>query len=153
MVADGAPKDNDIKAVVLLQEAFRQLKAFGGWGDGAEVLAAAGIDPGAPGVLTGKKANAAGRRPRRRARHAPGLGPHPAGPRVDGAADGLSARPGSPVPCFRGTGDPAASVSRPGTAAAATGRRGRGSRSAPRSPGWSRSISVIRLIHLALFQK
>ena len=52
VIADGAPKEKDIKAVVLLHEAFRQLKAFGTWGDGAEVLTAAGIDTSAPGVLT-----------------------------------------------------------------------------------------------------
>jgi catalase len=52
VVADGAPKDNDLKAVVLLQEAFRQLKAFGTWGDGAAVLTAAGIDTSGPGVLS-----------------------------------------------------------------------------------------------------
>ena len=51
VVADGAPKEKDIKAVVLLHEAFRQLKAFGTWGDGADVLTAAGIDTSAPGVL------------------------------------------------------------------------------------------------------
>jgi catalase len=58
VVADGAPKDNDIKAVVLLQEAYRQLKPFAAWGDGAEVLTAAGIDPDGPGVVTGKSAKA-----------------------------------------------------------------------------------------------
>ncbi|WP_269182041.1 catalase [Modestobacter sp. VKM Ac-2985] len=52
VVADGAPKEKDIKAVVLLHEAFRQLKAFGTWGDGAEVLTAAGIDTSGPGVLS-----------------------------------------------------------------------------------------------------
>ena len=52
VVADGAPKEKDIKSVVLLHEAFRQLKAFGAWGDGAEVLTAAGIDVSGPGVLT-----------------------------------------------------------------------------------------------------
>jgi catalase len=51
VVADGAPKDKDVKAVVLLQEAYRQLKPFAAWGDGAEVLAGAGIDATAPGVL------------------------------------------------------------------------------------------------------
>ena len=56
VVADGAPKDNDIKAVVLLQEAYRQLKPFAAWGDGAQVLTAAGIDPEGPGVLTGTSA-------------------------------------------------------------------------------------------------
>ncbi|MCW2576921.1 MAG: katE [Modestobacter sp.] len=51
VIADGAPKEKNIKAVVLLHEAFRQLKAFGTWGDGADVLTAAGIDTSAPGVL------------------------------------------------------------------------------------------------------
>jgi len=54
VIADGAPKEKNIKAVVLLHEAFRQLKAFGTWGDGAEVLTAAGIDTAGPGVLTAK---------------------------------------------------------------------------------------------------
>jgi catalase len=58
VVADGAPKDGDFRALVMLQEAYRHLKAVGAWGDGVEVLRAAGIDPEAPGVLTGKKANA-----------------------------------------------------------------------------------------------
>ena len=58
VVADGAPKDGDFRALVMLQEAFRHLKAVGAWGDGVQVLKTAGIDPGAPGVLTGKKANA-----------------------------------------------------------------------------------------------
>ncbi|TFV52520.1 catalase [Blastococcus sp. TF02A_35] len=59
VVADGAPKDGDFRALVMLQEAFRHLKGIGAWGDGVEVLRAAGIDPKAPGVITGKKANAA----------------------------------------------------------------------------------------------
>jgi catalase len=58
LVADGAPKDGDFRALVMLQEAFRHLKAVGAWGDGTEVLEAAGIDLGAPGVLVGKKPNA-----------------------------------------------------------------------------------------------
>jgi catalase len=58
VVADGAPKDGDFRALVMLQEAFRHLKAVGAWGDGVEVLRAAQIDPDAPGVLTAKKANA-----------------------------------------------------------------------------------------------
>jgi catalase len=57
VVADGAPKDSDIKSVVLLQEAYRQLKPFAAWGDGAEVLTSAGIDVDGPGVLTGKTAD------------------------------------------------------------------------------------------------
>jgi catalase len=57
VVADGAPKNGDFRAVVMLQEAFRHLKALGAWGDGVAVLEAAGIDPGAPGVLTGDSAD------------------------------------------------------------------------------------------------
>jgi catalase len=59
VVADGAPKDGDFRPVVMLQEAFRHLKALGAWGDGVAVLEAAGIDPGAPGVLTGTKSDKA----------------------------------------------------------------------------------------------
>jgi catalase len=55
LVADGAPKDGDFRSLVMLQEAFRHLKAVGAWGDGVEVLSAAGIEPAAPGVLIGKK--------------------------------------------------------------------------------------------------
>jgi catalase len=58
VVADGAPKDGDFRALVMLQEAFRHLKAVGAWGDGAKVLATAGIAPDALGVLLGRKANA-----------------------------------------------------------------------------------------------
>src|SRR3954451_9418385 len=58
VLADGAPKDGDFRAIVMLQEAFRHLKAVGAWGDGLQVLADAGIQPDYPGVLTGKKANA-----------------------------------------------------------------------------------------------
>ncbi|TFV86343.1 catalase [Blastococcus sp. CT_GayMR20] len=58
VVADGAPKDGDFRALVMLQETYRHLKAVGAWGDGVEVLRTAGIDPEAPGVLTGKKASA-----------------------------------------------------------------------------------------------
>ena len=35
VVAHGAPKDGDFRALVMLQEAFRHLKAIGAWGDGA----------------------------------------------------------------------------------------------------------------------
>ena len=49
VVADGAPKDGDFRAVVLLQEAFRHLKAVGAWGDGVEVLARRRHRPGGPG--------------------------------------------------------------------------------------------------------
>jgi catalase len=56
VVADGAPKDGDVRTVVMLQEAYRHLKALGAWGDGASVLATAGIDTSVPGVLTGDAA-------------------------------------------------------------------------------------------------
>jgi catalase len=55
VVADGAPKDGDFRALVMLQEAFRHLKAIGAWGDGAAVLADAGIEPDYPGVLVKRK--------------------------------------------------------------------------------------------------
>jgi catalase len=58
VVADGAPKDGDFRALVMLQEAFRHLKAVGAWGDGVQVLRTGGIDPESPGVITGKKSNA-----------------------------------------------------------------------------------------------
>jgi catalase len=58
VVADGAPRDGDFRALVMLQEAFRHLKAVGAWGNGIEVLHAAGIDPEAPGVLRGESADA-----------------------------------------------------------------------------------------------
>jgi catalase len=58
VVADGAPQDGDFRALVMLQETFRHLKAVGAWGTGVQVLATAGIDPDHPGVLTGKKASA-----------------------------------------------------------------------------------------------
>jgi catalase len=58
VVADGAPQDGDFRAIVMLQEAFRHLKAIGAWGDGVAVLSDAGIQPDYPGVLTGAKANA-----------------------------------------------------------------------------------------------
>ncbi|MCW2697358.1 MAG: katE [Modestobacter sp.] len=58
VIAGGAPKDNDVKAVVLLQEALRQLKPLAAWGDGAAVLAAAGIGPTVPGVLIADEAPA-----------------------------------------------------------------------------------------------
>jgi catalase len=53
VVADGVAPSNDIKLVVLLQEAFRHCKAIGAWGTGRAVLEGAGIDLGSPGVLVG----------------------------------------------------------------------------------------------------
>lgn len=53
LVADGtgahAP---DPHIVLLVQETFRHGKAIGVWGDGAESLTAAGVDPSGPGIVT-----------------------------------------------------------------------------------------------------
>jgi catalase len=51
VVAAGTAPSNDIKLVVLLQEAFRHCKPLGAWGDGTSALEAAGIDVDSPGVL------------------------------------------------------------------------------------------------------
>jgi catalase len=50
-VAAGTTPTNDIKLVLLLQEAFRHSKAIAAWGDGVAVLAGAGITIDDPGVL------------------------------------------------------------------------------------------------------
>ncbi len=52
LVAGGAGSLADIKLTVLLQEAFRHAKVLGSWGDGDQALRTAGIDTGAPGILT-----------------------------------------------------------------------------------------------------
>lgn len=49
VVAAGSTS-NDIKLVILLQEAFRHLKSVAAWGDGAAVLKASGIPLKGPGV-------------------------------------------------------------------------------------------------------
>ena len=52
VVAGGAASlATEIKALILLQEAYRHLKVVAAWGDGAEVLASAGVDVEAPGVV------------------------------------------------------------------------------------------------------
>ncbi len=53
VVAGGVGGLEDVKLTVLLQEAFRHCKVLGAWGDGEQVLTAAGIDTAAPGVLLG----------------------------------------------------------------------------------------------------
>jgi catalase len=53
VVAGGTTPTNDIKLVILLQEAFRHAKALGAWGDGSAVLEAAGIALDGPGILVG----------------------------------------------------------------------------------------------------
>jgi catalase len=50
IVADGTTPTNDIKLVLLLQEAFRHCKGMGAWGSGAAILEAAGIAADGPGV-------------------------------------------------------------------------------------------------------
>jgi catalase len=54
-VADGVQPTNDIKLVLLLQEAFRHCKVVGGWGDAGTVLTGAGIPIDDPGVIIGRK--------------------------------------------------------------------------------------------------
>ncbi|MDN3353600.1 catalase [Actinomadura sp. DC4] len=51
LVAGGVGGLKDVKLTVLLQEVFRHCKVIGTWGDGRQVLEAAGVDPSAPGVL------------------------------------------------------------------------------------------------------
>jgi catalase len=51
IVAGRTVPTNNIRAVVLLQEAFRHCKAIGAWGSGAEMLTLAGVDLDAPGVV------------------------------------------------------------------------------------------------------
>jgi catalase len=53
VVAGGTTPTNDIKLVLLLQEAFRHSKALGAWGDGTAVLEAADIATNSAGVVTG----------------------------------------------------------------------------------------------------
>ncbi len=51
VVAAGNPSLKDIKLTILLGELFRHCKVIGAWGDGKQVLTAAGIDLTAPGIL------------------------------------------------------------------------------------------------------
>ena len=51
IVAGGTTPSNDIKLVVLLQEAFRHCKPMGSWGDGAAALTGAGIHEESAGIL------------------------------------------------------------------------------------------------------
>lgn len=53
LVAEGVEPTNDIKLVLLLQEAFRHCKALGAWGNGAAVLEGAAIPLDGPGVVIG----------------------------------------------------------------------------------------------------
>ena len=59
VVAAGATSiATEIKAVILLQEAYRHLKVIAAWGDGTDVLTAAGVDIDAPGVVTARSSTA-----------------------------------------------------------------------------------------------
>jgi len=49
----------DPQVLRFVQEAYRHSKVVGAWGDGTEVLAAAGISPESPGVIGSDKANKA----------------------------------------------------------------------------------------------
>ncbi|MBE1463620.1 catalase [Kibdelosporangium phytohabitans] len=55
VVAGGTAPTNDIKLVLLLQEAFRHCKAIAAWGTGQDILEDAGISLATPGVVLGKK--------------------------------------------------------------------------------------------------
>lgn len=57
VVAAGAKPVDDLKLVLLLQEAFRHCKPIAAWGDGTAALTAAGIELDAPGVLVADKAD------------------------------------------------------------------------------------------------
>ena len=50
VVAGGTTPTDDIKLVLLLQEAYRHCKAVAAWGDGAAILESAGIPAGGAGV-------------------------------------------------------------------------------------------------------
>ncbi|AMY23375.1 catalase [Rhodococcoides fascians] len=56
VVAGGTTPTNDIKLILLLQEAFRHCKAMGAWGDGAALLEQAGIGTDDAGVVIGETA-------------------------------------------------------------------------------------------------
>ncbi len=59
VVAGGAAAlASEPKALILLQEAFRHGKAIAAWGDGADVLRAAGVPVEAPGVVTADRVSA-----------------------------------------------------------------------------------------------
>jgi catalase len=62
VAADGTGGIDDVKVVVLLQETYRHCKAIAAWGDGADLLARAGIDAADPGVLVSTKASSSSRK-------------------------------------------------------------------------------------------
>ena len=54
LVASGTEPTDDIKLVILLQEAYRHCKALGAWGNGSAILESAGISLSGDGMVTGK---------------------------------------------------------------------------------------------------
>jgi catalase len=54
VVADGVEPSDDIKLVLLLQEAYRHCKPLGAWGSGALVLASASITPDSAGIVVAR---------------------------------------------------------------------------------------------------
>ena len=54
LVAGGTEPTDDIKLVILLQEAYRHCKALGAWGNGSAILESAGISLSGDGMVTGK---------------------------------------------------------------------------------------------------
>ena len=57
VIAGGTAPANDIKLVVMLQEAFRHCKTVGAWGSGDAALIAAGLPADGPGVVLGEAAD------------------------------------------------------------------------------------------------
>jgi catalase len=57
VIAAGTKPTQDIKLIVILQEAFRHCKPIAAWGDGTAALTAAGIHLDAPGVLVADSVN------------------------------------------------------------------------------------------------
>jgi catalase len=55
VIADGVLPTNDIKLVIMLQEALRHCKTLAAWGSGNTILQGAGIAPGEPGIVIGTK--------------------------------------------------------------------------------------------------
>jgi catalase len=58
----GSGAVTDPSVIVLLQEAFRHGKVVAAWGDGENLLAAAGLEPSAPGVFVAATTSAAHRK-------------------------------------------------------------------------------------------
>jgi catalase len=62
VVAGGAGALVDPRVIVLLQEAYRHCKAIAAWGDGVDLLTAAGLDPEAVGVIVSDSSTTASRK-------------------------------------------------------------------------------------------